>query len=63
MIYSRACARFSIQANQKSYLEFVEFLLLTLSLPDWTKLSPLIVILLCLKPDDFTHQGRASGEG
>ena len=33
---------------------------LTLSLPDQPKLVP-FVILLCLTPDDFTHQGTASG--
>ena len=34
---------------------------LTFSLPDRPKLSPLLLFLLCLTPDDFTHQGRVSG--
>ena len=26
-----------------------------------SKTAPKVVILLCLTPDDFTHEGRASG--
>ena len=33
---------------------------LTLSLLDWPKLAPLL-ILLCLTPDNFTRQRRGSG--
>ena len=43
------------------YIPSVTAAALTFPLPDQPKPSPLLLFLLCLTPDDFTHQWRATG--
>ena len=62
-VYSDTCCLSScIQYNFSFSLEIAgETLGIIIHFPPWpAKIAP-FVILLCLMPDNFTHQGRASG--